>query len=441
MFKSICNLLIILLICVGASGISVLYSPTLDQSTVLDDNSEEVTLVASSEVDELLLNPNNIFIKYKSDKHAILNFDEEYQFTATIYKHGEIYKVHSIQDNGPVQVEFTKDTPYSVNINISQKNLDLPNGEYKVKIAPNIINESLNTEALAFNVKYLSDVPYIPAVNTIPEGKLAINLYFSDTKNSVEQLVGITRFIDNTKRPLTAIVDELIKGPTFELGLNMNSIIGNYNYVSLKGTTAYVDLPSNENIYTEESKRSEIAMNSFIKSLANYPGVDNIRFLVDYNKAKSFFNDVDVSKSFTISNENKAFLAYDSPNRYFLIECEMEAISEDMSVEDKVIAIFNSLQNSKYDYLSSTLPSEIELINSRLENDVLVLNFNSTFLKAYGNNENLNRMMLDSILFSFTSLKEVNKVRILIDGQSIDSFAGFDLSTEVMRPLFLNPEN
>lgn len=441
MFKSICNLLIILLICIGASGISVLYSPALDQSIAINDNSGGVTLVASSEVDDLLLNPSNIFIKYKSDKNILLNFKEEHQFTAKIYKDGEAYKVHDIHNDSPTQIEFTKDTPYSVNINISQKSLDLPNGEYKIEITPNIISDSFYSEPLVLNVKYLSDVPYIPAINTIPDGKTALNLYFSDTKNSVEQLIGITRFIDYTKRPLTAIVDELKKGPAFELGLNMNSIIGDYNYVSLKGTTAYVDLPSKEILYTEESERSEAAMNAFIKSLASYPGVDNIRFLVDYNRSKTFFNNKDITKAFTISNENKAFLAYDSPNRYFLVECEVEEIKEDMDVRDKATLIFNSLQNSKYNYLSSTIPSEVKLLNSRLENDVLIVDFNSKFVNAYGNNDNLNRMMLDSILFSFTSIKEVNKVKVLVEGQDVNSFAGLDLSDEIMRPLFLNPEN
>ncbi len=441
MFKSIGNLLIVLLICIGASGISVFYSPILDQSIVRHNDSGVVTLVASSEADEWLLNPDNIYIKYRADKNILLNFDEENQFTATIFKDGEIYKVHSINNDSPTQVEFTKDTPYSVSVNISKKSLELPNGEYKIEIMPNIINDLFNVEPLVLNVKYLSDVPYIPAINTIPEGKLALNLYFLDTRNTVEQLIGITRFIDNTKKPLTALIDELKKGPAFELGLNMNPIIGNYNYVSLKGTTAYVDLPSKVGLYTEESERSEAAMNSFIKSLVNYPGVDNVRFLVDYNKANTFFNNKDISKTFTISNENKAFLAYDSSSRYFLVECDVENITDDMKIDEKTALIFNSLQNSRYDYLSSTIPSDVKLLSTRLENDILVVNFNSNFLNAYNNDDNLNRMMLDSILFSFTSLKEVNKVKILVDGEAVNSFANVNLSSEVARPLFLNPES
>lgn len=441
MLKSVANLLLILLICVGASGISIFYSPVLDQSIAMHDTNEEVVLTASSEVNEALLNPDSIYIKYKTNKNVLLNFNETYQFTAQIYKDDKVYKTHNIRHNGPSQIEFTKDTPYSVDIDISKNSLDLPNGYYKIEITPNIIDTSLNIESLTLDVKYLSDVPYIPATSTIPDGKMALNLYFLDNNNSVQQLIGITRFVDNNKRPLASIVDELKKGPSFESGLNMNPIIGEYNYVSLKGTTAYVDLPSKESIYTEENERSEAAMNAFIKSLGSYPGVDNIRFLVDYNRAKTFFNNQDVTISYTINNENKAFLAFDSPNRYFLVECEVEGITEEMTVEDRVTMIFNSLQNSKLDYLSSTIPSEIKLLNSRLENDVLVLNFNSDFLDAYNYNNNLDRMMLDSILFSFTSLSEVNKIRILVDGEIVNSFTGVDLSTVLVRPLFLNPES
>ncbi|WIV13552.1 GerMN domain-containing protein [Proteiniborus sp. MB09-C3] len=441
MLKAIGNLLIILLICIGASGISIFYSPILDESITMHENNEEITLLATSEADDILLNPESIYIKYKTNKNAILIFNENHQFTARIYKDEEIYKVHNIYHNSPTQVEFTKDTPYSVNIDISKKTLDLPNGEYKIEIIPNIIDNPINIEPLTFNIKYLSDVPYIPATSNIPDGKIALNLHFLDAKNSVKQLIGITRFIDDTKRPLTTLMEELKKGPAFELGLNMNPIIGAYNYVSLKGNTAYVDLPSKESMYTEDIERSEAAMNAFIKSLSSYPGVDNVRFLVDYNRAKTFFNDQDVTKSFTINNENKAFLAYDSPNRYFLVECNIEGFTEEMAIEDKVILIFNSLQNSNYDYLSSTVPSEVKLLSSRLENDVLVVIFNSSFLNAYNSNDNLNRMMLDSVILSFTSLKEVNKVKILVDGETVNNFAGLNLYNEIARPLFINPEN
>ncbi|SCG83823.1 hypothetical protein DW1_2259 [Proteiniborus sp. DW1] len=441
MLKAIGNLLLILLICVGASGISIFYSPVLEQSISLDDNSEELVLMASSDVDEALLNPSSIYIKYKTNKNVLLNFNEDFQFIAKIYKGNKIYKTHDIHHNGPAQIEFTKDTPYTVEIDISKSNLDLPNGEYKIEIIPNVLDNSLNVESLTLDVKYLSDVPYIPAISTIPDGKMALNLYFIDNNSSVRQLIGVTRFIDSNSRPLVSIVDELRKGPTFESGLNMNPIVGKYNYVTIKGTTAYVDLPSKESIYTEESVRSEAAMNAFIKSLGSYPGVDNIRFLVDYNRASTFFNNQDVTISYSISSVNKAFLAFDSPNRYFLVECDVDDITEETPIKDKVDMIFKSLQNSKFDYLSSTIPSEVELLNSRLENDVLTVNFNSKFLDAYNDNNNLNRMMLDSILFSLTSLKEVNKIKIQVDGESINSFAGVDLSSEIVRPLFLNPEN
>lgn len=74
MLKAIGNLLLILLICVGASGISIFYSPVLEQSISLNDNSEELVLMASSDVDEALLNPYSVYIKYKTNKNVLLDF-------------------------------------------------------------------------------------------------------------------------------------------------------------------------------------------------------------------------------------------------------------------------------------------------------------------------------------------------------------------------------
>lgn len=440
MLKAVGNLIIILLIGIAASGISVFYSPTLVSNTTWQEENDMVNLIASTSEDELLLNPKNIYIKYRTDKNTILYLDKDYQFTATIFKNDEVYKNFNIHENIPLQIEFTKDTPYSVNIDISQDRLELPNGNYMIQIKPNIVDGYFSTTPIELNVRYLSDVPYFPATNSLPEGKLALKLYFIDSKNSVEQLIGITRFIDYTNMPLNTLMTELRNGPTFELGLKMNPIIGEYNYVSLKGTTAYVDLPSSESLYTEDPERSEIAMNSLIKSLTSYPGVENVKFLVDYNKAETFFNGKDVSQPYSSNNINMAYLAYNSSTRYFLVECAANEITEEMSLEEKVKIIFNMLQNNICDYLSPTVPSEVELLNSWVDNDVLVLNFNSQFLKAYGDNDNLNRMMLDSILYSFSSLENVNKLRILVEGEAVDNFANFDLSNDVMKPLFLNPE-
>ena len=48
--------------------------------------------------------------------------------------------------------------------------------------------------------------------------------------------------------------------------------------------------------------------------------------------------------------------------------------------------------------------------------------------------------MIDSILYSYTSFKEIDSVQILFDGKTVSDFYGYDLSVPVKANKYINIE-
>jgi len=445
MFKTFFNLLIIFLICVIATGISINASPILGNhpiSTVDSQSDDEILLISNAQV-KVLHNPQDITIKFKAKDEAALNFIEEYLFRVTIYKNEKEYKIKylsKIEDKLPLSLNLTKDTPYSKTITISQEELQLPNGIYKLSIESTSDSDHYNIKPLMLNTEYISTVPYIPASNDMPKGKMGLNLYFPDSDYNIQELIGVTRFVNSSSKVLTTIIAELQKGPDSTTGLNLIPPIGKPRYIKLASGTVTVSLPSKESLYTSELSQANAAMNSFLKSLTSVNSVNKVRFLVDSNSAKTFFVDKDITNSIERKDKNRAYLALNTSTRYFLVDCSVDAITDDLEINNKIDNMFNALKNDEYLSLSNTIPNDVNLLSYEIDKNVLSLNMNRAFLSSFNGLTNLQRLMLDSILFSFTSIDNIKYVKLLIEGEPLESFAGVDTSKPLVRPLYINPE-
>lgn len=266
MAKAFRNLITILLICLVATGISISTSPILNDSisTIAKHNETPQIWVTSNISDTLIYNPKEITIAINSNSPVTLPINNQYLFNVIIYKEESIYKKMPLYK---VNQEFSSiniddNIPYIKKIDLSQSTLNLPNGEYKISISPNTDNETYNIKPLILHINYLANIPYTPATSNIPKGKMAVPLYFSDINNSIKQLIGITRFVDTNKGPLNTTISELQKGPKISTGLNTKSPIGKVEYVTTVDSITYINLSSEEEVYTLNPIESQIAMTS-----------------------------------------------------------------------------------------------------------------------------------------------------------------------------------
>ena len=76
----------------------------------------------------------------------------------------------------------------------------------------------------------------------------------------------------------------------------------------------------------------------------------------------------------------------------------------------------------KNEKLKKIIPDNTKLLNSSLDGECLTLDFSNELLNYDKNTQNSKENMLKSIINTVTELNEVNKVKILINGQSNEEF-------------------
>lgn len=85
--------------------------------------------------------------------------------------------------------------------------------------------------------------------------------------------------------------------------------------------------------------------------------------------------------------------------------------------------ILNTLiQGPISDQLVNIFPENTKILNTNKENDIITINLSSDFLNFKEEKNASKENLIKSIVNSLTELTEVNKVKILIEGQENDQF-------------------
>ncbi|MGM0602738.1 MAG: GerMN domain-containing protein [Bacillota bacterium] len=74
--------------------------------------------------------------------------------------------------------------------------------------------------------------------------------------------------------------------------------------------------------------------------------------------------------------------------------------------------------------LSKTIPDEVELLDYQLEDGLLILNYNKALVENHWGGSTGETMTVYSIVNSYTSLENVDQVKILIEDKEIETLAG-----------------
>ncbi len=432
MLRALGNIIVIFLICVIAVGIPVNSSPLVNNPNLASSFQNNSNISISTQAKDLF-NPQDVTVTINTSSNNNLQLNHKYSFKGKIYKNDKFFS-----DN--IWIKTISSDSNKITFDLSQKKLNLPNGKYTIMLSLESSNTEEYIKPIKLNAEYIYDAPYIKATNSAPKGKMGVILYFPDNNYSLKQLIGITRFVDYNTKPLSTTIKELQNGPIEGSNLSQSPPIGSINYISVDKNLVYVDLPSSEKIYTNSKNQSTAAMNSFLKSITHFNNLHRIKFLVDYHKAKTFFNGIDVSKPITCNKSDKAYLAYNSYRRYYLVDCNVPSIKENDSTIQKAKKIFITLKEDNYPDFCNTIPNNVDIINFKIENNILHINFNENFLNSFNGNENFQKMMLDSILFSFTSIDNIEYIQIIVENKKIDKFAEIDISKPLKRPKYINPE-
>jgi hypothetical protein len=83
----------------------------------------------------------------------------------------------------------------------------------------------------------------------------------------------------------------------------------------------------------------------------------------------------------------------------------------------------------------------VALDNVLLRGKTLILDFNKDFLNVYEDKNDLRHMMIESFLYTFTTIPGVDSIKITAENKEITDFIDVLDTTKILYPPeFINPE-
>ncbi|MBM7561981.1 GerMN domain-containing protein [Fusibacter tunisiensis] len=161
---------------------------------------------------------------------------------------------------------------------------------------------------------------------------------------------------------------------------------------------------------------------SVSKSLLSLGYIEGVKFVIN-DKTTGRYEDVNLETVYSYENELSVFVGTRSNfEAVYLMPIPLNQ-TQDAPFEDRLNALvdglsFTALPVTLEKSWIQMLPSNTSLMAYTLENETLILDFNIELSDVYLKFQDL---LTDSLIQTFTSLKEVTKVIIKIDGTEISS--------------------
>lgn len=439
MVRAIFNLFLVVIICITASGIPVNVD-AFDFSLPLPSMNTSISYVMDLETDTLE-NPSTIDLRVQGIPINELTYENDQRLQLEVFQDNQL--IASFDEKTLVtstnEVSSAVEDVLIYTLDISQAKLDLPNGSYIFHIR-SMAKEAENLKPVELKVSYLTLSKYVPAAHILPKNMMALSLFFPD--NNVQYLVPITRVVGHERAVLRKIIDELRAGPSEGMGLGTLPI-PQIKQLSVNRDLFTINWTNDGSQTSQGSSIAALTADSLVQSLTSVSGISRIKFLVNGKDSDELFHGVGTREIFSGDIGPKVYLAYDNyDERMFLVPHSLVQKDRDALVQE----IFNSLKTAQSSEgallgLHPVIPSNVELLNTVYHNKTLTLNFDKDFLSIYPDRVDLQRMVVDSIFFSFTSLQDIDQVLLTVEGNAISSFGNINLSQPIKGPFYINPEN
>lgn len=403
----------------------------------------------SEEPPEEVIEPKEIKIEAKlndkSDHYQLLivsnHSPEEYpsnlagDVKINLYESGKLVETFGTDliEDTPRELLAADQYSHEIKLNITEESLNLGTGSYYVDI------EIDNPEFREFSFDHIdfviySSQKYVGSTDEEPSGQRIVTVYYLD--EDYYTLVPYSEAIDTYKTIYRMAINKLFDGPGEGLGLSVTSPAPRVPSMKFIGDGIMsLRLNSNEiEAFDVGSAAASFAIDSMTKTLTNIEDVHGIKIYVDGSDQGVHFHGTDLTENFYDNSTTQAYLGMETSADYIYL------VPMDLNLEEsneKVFEIFNALKKVKNitysDQMIATIPQNVELLNYKVSGGMVTLNFSKEFLNAFDGSRNLTLMMRDSILYSFSTLEEVNRVEFQVDGQPIEVVNEIYFSGE-MRP-------
>lgn len=440
MFRTIRSILLLLILCFIATGVP-LYADTIDLNFPVISSSGG-TLQLQGNLEQINSHQWRMTATLSADKAISTSFQPSNSFSLMLYFNEELIRTIDIKDQLAQLLdsevsEISDKNPISFEITLDQRELDLPDGEYEVRLAANIQNLGSN-QHYSDKLRFQTVGEYKPALQAITRNQTALTLYFPNEEFS--HLIPITRVIPYTVRPLRSTLDQLELGPISTLGLPEGPSIPTGAKLALNQRIAGIYLPQDIGKYDSNSSDAAIALGSFVQSITSIAEVDAVQFYFNNRIVETGFHGAVMNKPhYPVQGAMVYGITYSNTNRILLMPVPYP--SQNTTFD----ALFNAMKyNGNHNEYSFTrhpaVPEEVSLLNYQLQNDILTLNFSEELTKALETNPDRQAAMIEAIIYSFTSLEAVDRVVLQVDGRELNEIAGLAFNYPYKPTKFINPE-
>ncbi len=425
--KVLKNLIIIGIIVFSASTLPIFLSP-MDFSSVVDieDIDENIYLSLKSKTGNEFNDPSKINLVLETNSKREIYFNPNTMLELEVFDNGNLIDVENLNyDFSKTTIVYDK--PLNIIVNISNENLDLSYGDYKFVFTA--LGENNLSDELELTVNYQLKGDYQLGTNE-SNGLTPIKLYFQ-TRNY--DLVPVYRFVDSSDLLHNVIEEELLKGP---LDNNLTSPIENVNYIILRDGVIYIDIPRDSEVY--QGEYSENAFYSFLKTFSQMPNSSRIRFTFDNLVQDTWFNGINIRTSIPYPDDINVYIPVLVGERFYLSEKSI-LLDEGVPLEEQVERIYSFIKDNSNGYFQ--LLNNININNASLEGNQLTLDFDKKITDLHSNSLSMQNMLIDSFLYSFTSIEEVESIKLTYNGEPLDTYGSYNLIDFIEPYKFFNIEN
>lgn len=309
---------------------------------------------------------------------------------------------------------------------------DLPVGHYTVVLYED--SEMLDYQWYATNLNY--DKKMLMTSNTLPAKQISLTMFIPT--HDFKYTVPITRHTTTTENRFRTLYNTLQNGVKAELGLNeLRPLIPASPNIRVGGKVANVYLYPANLIGFEDNL--PLISNAITKSFMALGGVEGVKFIIN-NKTSGTDFGFDLATTYTDSTINNAFIGY-SHNSDYMMLLPMPLASQ--TVEERIQEAFKALKfESSYNYsvdMIQTIPTEISLLNHQVTGTQLTLNLSGNTNGIFEGSADYQTLMIQSLLYTFTSFPEIDTIVLTIDGEPIVTPL-FDFTTPIKPDIYYNME-
>lgn len=413
-----------------------------DNGISADDNNNILSVFATSiPTGTYLYNPNTLDITIKSiDDLSMYPGELKNNLTVDIFKSDSLVKSVKLSS---LKSDINLSTDGDVNMLAMSISLDrlthsIKTGHYTIKINSNSENTNI-FENLEYKATYVDDKKYIMATDD-DMNKTIATIYYPD--NEFLWSVPITREVSSRKNSqIRSILNAILEGPEVDSGLNpgpagpfISSAFIKNGVLTLKTTSSDVEK------FGEGSAVASATLDTIINSLVSITTIDEVKFLVDRSSNGTYFNGTSIKDGFKISAKSKVYLGLQTTNDYNYLVPIAYGVVDDINVEAMFdILKLGGIPNKSSEGLLQSVPQNVNLLNSSLEDAILTLNLSEDFLNAYNSSEDYSLLMIDSLVYSYTSYDKIDSVKITVEGNNVEDFFGVNISTPMSPKLYVNP--